>query len=86
MHTVERLEQVLAVAQQLGYQVRQEWLGGSGGGSCEIKGRKVLFVDLALSALEQLDQAADALQRDARLTTLKMPVEVRQLLTPRRAA
>lgn len=61
MHTVDRLEQTLKLAEQLGYTIRQEWLGGRGGGPCEIRGQKVLFIDLALSPLEQLEQAKLAL-------------------------
>lgn len=66
MHRVEKLERLLAEAMQRGYIVRQEWLGGRGGGACEIAGRKHLFVDLALSTAEQLGQIAEALAEDAR--------------------
>lgn len=62
MHTVELLDEALDLAAQLGYAIRQEWLGGSGGGGCEIKGRKCLFLDLALSPLEQLEQVAAAIR------------------------
>jgi hypothetical protein len=61
MHTVERLEAVLDAARARGYQVRMEWLGGSGGGACEVHGQRCLFVDLALDAAEQLAQVAAAL-------------------------
>lgn len=64
MHTIELLEQCCEVARQLGYQIRHEWLGGSGGGACEFAGRKWIFVDLALNADEQLAQVSEALQRD----------------------
>ncbi len=67
MHRVERLERLLAQAVQRGYVVRQEWLGGRGGGTCEIAGRRHLFVDLALSTAEQLGQIAEALAEDDRL-------------------
>ncbi len=63
MHTVELLEEALAVAQRHGYRVRHEWLGGNGGGDCEIKGQKWLFLDLALTPAEQLDVVVDALRR-----------------------
>ena len=46
MHTVEMLEQALDLAARLGYTIRQEWLAGSGGGGCELKGRKLFFLDL----------------------------------------
>ncbi len=64
MHTVEALQAALGLAEQAGYQVRHEWLGGSGGGGCEVKGRKLLLIDLALGPQEQLEIVLDALRRD----------------------
>ncbi len=64
MHTVELLEQALAVAESLGYHIRQEYLGGVGGGSCEFGGKRWMFVDLALSIEEQLDEILRALSED----------------------
>ena len=59
MHTVEMIEQLVGVAEQLGYEVRHEYLGGTGGGACEFSGRKWIFVDLALNSVEQLDQLTE---------------------------
>jgi hypothetical protein len=64
MHTVELLDQALDLAVRLGYSVRQEWFGGCGGGGCEIKGRKVLFLDLDLGPQEQLEQVVSALRHE----------------------
>ena len=90
MHTVELLEEALELAAQLGYAVRQEWLGGSGGGGCEIKGRKHLFLDLALSPLEQLEQVAQAIrdcqQADDIAGRQIISLELRRALRPRKAA
>ena len=66
MHTVELREQALAVAEQLGYHIRQEWLGGSGGGQCEFAGRKWIFVDLALSAGNNLNRLRRRFERNQR--------------------
>jgi len=86
MHTVELLEQACAVAEQLGYHTRQEWLGGTGGGACEFAGRKWIFIDLALTVFEQLDQVAEALRRDPGIHLLELSPPLRQLLTMRQAA
>jgi len=86
MHTVELLEQALSVAEQLGYRVRHEWLGGTGGGACEFAGRKWIFVDLALNVVEQLEQVRDALMTDAAIYTLDLSPPMRKLLGIRRAA
>ena len=80
MHTVELLEESLVLAKRLGYQLRQEWLGGSGGGGCEIKGQKWIFIDLALPPDEQLELVLDTLRREEAVETCEMSVELAQLL------
>ena len=62
MHTVDLLERSLDACRRHGYMIRQEWLGGAGGGVCEIKGRKCIFVDLSLSPDEQLEQLWQGLE------------------------
>ena len=86
MHTVDLLEQALEAAKSLGYRVRQEWLGGSGGGGCEIKGQKWLFLDLALSPADQLAQVADALRTDPRTANLNLHPALRSILSLQKAA
>ena len=68
-NSIEQLEAALSRAREAGYQVRFEYFGGTGGGICEFAGRKVLFVDLALSTLEQLERVqADFKKSDIALT------------------
>lgn len=86
MLTVELLEHGLDLARRLGYAVRHEWLGGLAGGGCEVSGRKVLFVDLALGPEDQLDQVLDTLRRDPGAAGVPMPHPLRDLLRPRRSA
>jgi hypothetical protein len=86
MHTVELLEHALSIAETLGYRVRQEWLGGAGGGACEFAGRRWIFVDLSLNATEQLDQVRGALMADPAVYTLDLSPAMRKLLDIRRAA
>ncbi len=85
MHTVDLLEQSLQVARRLGYDVRQEWVG-TGGGLCEFRGRRRLFVDLAQSVLEQLGQVREVLRDDPRLDREALSPEMQRLLQPRRLA
>jgi hypothetical protein len=85
MHTVELLEQALATARQMGYLVREEWLG-TGGGSCVLKGRRCLFVDLAISHREQLEQVLAAISEADEQTLLQFPANVRNLLDLRKSA
>jgi hypothetical protein len=86
MHTVEMLERLKELAEQAGYTIRHEWLGGSGGGKCEFAGRKWIFVDLSLSVIEQLDQVAAALKDDPAVWLLDLPVPVTRALGRRMAA
>ena len=62
MHTVELLGEAVDAARRLGYEVRQDWLGGDGGGHCLVRGRKWLLLDVAQTADEQLDVVAEALR------------------------
>jgi len=86
MHTVELLEEALGVARQLGYRLREEWLGEITGGACHINGQKWLFLDLALSPAEQLDQVATAIRQEGNPAQLDASAELRQMLGVRRAA
>ncbi|MCI0360080.1 MAG: hypothetical protein L0211_16505 [Planctomycetaceae bacterium] len=86
MHSVEMLERMMETAERAGYTVRLEWLGGTGGGACEFAGRKWIFIDLALSVVEQLDQVAAALEDDPATWAVDAPLPVRQYLGYRRAA
>ena len=82
MHVVDALESSLQLARQLGYRVRQEWLGGSGGGGCEIRGQKCLFLDLSLDSGEQLEQVLEALRGDPSVAAIELPDDLRPLLAP----
>ncbi len=86
MHTVELLDHALDLAARLGYQVRQEWLGGVGGGGCEVLGRKIIFLDLALGPMDQLDQVLETLRREVDAAVLPMPDQLRKLLVMRKSA
>lgn len=81
MHTVEMLDQALGVASTLGYTIRQEWLAGCGGGGCELKGRKLFFLDLDLPPDEQLEQLLKTLRHEPEALRLPLADELRQLLS-----
>ena len=80
MHTVELFEHLVDVARHLGYQIRHEYLGGVGGGRCEVGGKKWIFVDLALNSSEQLDQLVEAIQEDPAIHTLRLPERIARLM------
>lgn len=86
MHTVDLLEQALQAAQRLGYKIRQEWLGGSGGGGCQIHGQKWIFLDLAQSPQDQLDQVAEALRGEQAASDLLTEPRLQNLLRLKKSA
>ena len=86
MHSVELMEHAIATAKRLGWQIRYENLGEVGGGACEIGGKKWIFVDLALSPLDQLEQVLGALHTDAGIYTMNLPECLNDVLGIRRAA
>jgi hypothetical protein len=86
MHTVELLQEAVDAARRLGYEVRQDWLGGDGGGHCLLRGRKWLLLDIAQSADEQLDVVADALRCEVGTTKLVKSRELADRLDVRSVA
>lgn len=85
MHTVDLLERAIRALERLGYRVRQDWLDGSDGGGCEIKGQKWLFLDLAASPVEQLHVVAEVLSRELAAGRAALDPELRGLLKGRAA-
>ncbi|MFP6576823.1 MAG: hypothetical protein VB862_00745 [Pirellulaceae bacterium] len=86
MHTVDLLALAVQVAKQAGYQIRQDWFGGSGGGGCEFGGQKWIFLDLALNPRERLDQIQGVLGTDPSLAGLVLPAPLAQLWNYPKAA
>jgi hypothetical protein len=86
MHTVEILEQALDALGQLGYAIRQEWFAGRGGGACEIRGRKLVFLDLDLTPADQLEQALGVLRMNPAVESLDLSPSLRALLPLRKSA
>ena len=86
MHTVELLQEALEAARGLGYDVRQDWLGGDGGGHCLVRGRRLLLLDVAQPPDEQLDVVADALLSETCITSLKISRKLAERLEARTAA
>jgi hypothetical protein len=86
VHTVELLEQALALAERSGIVVRQDWFGGTAAGSCQLKGRQWLFVDLSLSPAEQLEQVLEALACVDKVDPAATNSQILKLLSLRKAA
>jgi hypothetical protein len=86
MHTVQLLNEALDAARRLGYDVRQDWLGGNGGGHCLVRGRRMLILDVAQSSDEQLDVVASALRDEKQVAALKISRNLAERIASRAAA
>ncbi len=63
--TLDQVDAWLETAKRLGYRIRYDHFGGNGGGVCEFGGQKWVFIDVALSAIEQLEMLETELPKDA---------------------
>ena len=62
MHTVDVLEEAMALAERNGFSVRRQWLAEGLGGMCRVGEQRVLFINLSASNEEQLGHALEALR------------------------
>ena len=86
MHTVELLEAAISLARSSGFVVRQDWFGGFSAGACEFQGRRWMFIDLALSPREQLEQVAEGLRGIVHVPQGEVPPQLHAMLNSRKAA
>ena len=80
MRTLELLDYLTELARRLGFEIREEWLDGHGGGACQIKGQKILFVDQSLPPSDRIDQVARSLKGCEELAKIYLLPEARDLL------
>ena len=74
------LEIVLEALGRLGVDVRRERCGGSGGGSCMVKGKRIIFVDLDADKVTRLECSLQALADLDDAETIFLPPAVREHL------
>ena len=84
MNIEDRLNHLLSAAEGLGLEVRREAIGG-GGGLCTLRGRQVLFVDLAADVQSAYESTVAALCGMEQLETIHLPPAVREDLDQARA-
>jgi len=78
MDATTQLDTILRLFEQLGVEVRQERLGGSGGGMCRIRGRRVVFVDLDADAATRIDRCVEALAAVPEAATIYIAPDLRE--------
>jgi len=80
MDASSQLTALLELAEQLGYQIRRADLGGEGGGTCSLRGKEILFVDIAADLEHRIEATAAALSNHPKLGEQFILPELRNLL------
>ena len=74
------LEELLALLEAEGVNIRNEPLGGSGGGLCTVKGENIFFVDTQAASAEMAATCAEAVSKLLDIEMLYIKPEVRQFI------
>ncbi|MCJ7673991.1 MAG: hypothetical protein MUO33_02440 [Sedimentisphaerales bacterium] len=74
------LEELLHLLEGNGVKVRNEPLGGSGGGLCTVKGQTFFFVDTQAPSAEVASLCAEAAAKLLDIETVYLRPEVRQYI------
>jgi len=74
------LEELLAILEANGVAIRNEPLGGSGGGLCTVKGRHIFFVDTQAPSTEVAVLCAAAVARVVDVEKLYIRPQIRQFI------
>lgn len=83
MDLQRRLEFLVEFAGACGFEVRSESLGGEGGGLCKLRGKTILFVDLAADLETRYEKTLAALAGRPELDQRFVPPEIREDLASR---
>ena len=73
-------EELLALLEQNGVAIRNEPLGGSGGGLCTVKGQSIFFVDTQASYAEVAALCAEAVSKVVDTDNIYIRPQVRQFI------
>ncbi|KPK36287.1 MAG: hypothetical protein AMJ65_16375 [Phycisphaerae bacterium SG8_4] len=80
MNEQQILEELLALLETNKVTIRKEPLGGSGGGLCTVKGRRVLFVDTEAPSIVTAAICAQSLPKVADIEQIYIKPQVRQFI------
>ena len=74
------LDELLALLEANDVKIRNEPLGGSGGGLCAIKGQNIFFVDTQASAAVSAAMCAEAVSKLVDVEQIYVKPQVRQFI------
>jgi len=82
MDASELLRQLCDSLTRSGLTVRQERLGGDGGGICKMRGQYTLFIDLDADPETQLQRSVECLNLLPNLDGIYLPPQIREKIDP----
>jgi len=74
------LDELLALLEANGVTVRNEPLGGSGGGLCTIKGQRIFFVDTQATSAVSAAMCAEAVPKVVDVEQIYIKPQIRQFI------
>ncbi|HUW19339.1 MAG TPA: hypothetical protein VMW16_08560 [Sedimentisphaerales bacterium] len=74
------LEELLALLEANGVAIRNEPLGGNGGGLCTVKGENIFFVDTQAASSEMAALCAEAVARVIDIEKIYIRPEIREFI------
>ena len=74
------LQELLALLETNGISIRNEPLGGSGGGLCTIKGERIFFVDTQAPSVAVAAMCAEAVSKVVDVEQIYIRPQVRQFI------
>lgn len=77
MLEVDKLGHLLESCRTVGIVVRDEPLGGGGGGLCRLRGERVLFVDADADDVGRYEKTVDALLEEPEFDDMFLPPVIR---------
>lgn len=83
MNELRILEELLDLLQAKGVTIRNEPLGGCGGGLCVLKGENIFFLDTQAAAAEKIAVCAEAVSKMVDIESVYIRPEVRQYIESR---
>jgi hypothetical protein len=80
MNEQQILEELLTLLEANGVTIRNEPLGGNGGGLCTVKGKQIFFLDTQAASAESAAICAEAISKVLDIEKLYIRPEVRQFI------
>ncbi len=74
------MQELLALLEAKDVTIRNEPLGGSGGGLCTVKGKRILFVDTEAPSIVTATICAESLPKVADIEQIFIKPQVRQFI------